>query len=490
MKRDDVIGPGETRKTSEGGQPSKRVSARWLVIAAGGLLLLIASPVVVQGAPLADDYVSCMRPVNQGGYGRHLEEIWRYSGVVRPAQILEFFVIAGTCRTVPFGLVILVPLTLKFAVALLLYLLLRDLDLRSPWPEIGTAIWLLEPLGTEAALWPSALHVPLGLALALLALRLYRRDRPWWATLAALGACLCVEQVIFALPVAVWLTSSEEQRRRSTAYAGALVSVVLITYATLSGTDPRQAMTLSERLQSALTKGEWYFFFPAAGLGLYSGALGFLWALPYSIAIVIAGALGGATMAPRLLSGRSVGSPNGRVRARSVILVCILIALINLPLIVTDVGYSARTFTPTWLVLSAAAAAAGARVGWRRPYMLGVFGGTFAAFAVLSLALSVSVRVRTADFDRAAAYWIAGRVPNGGVVAVCDVGRTVVELAPLGAYHLHEFQHEWASWIQYYTDRRVTVRRSGLRYWGSRCPNLNGADLIVDFPDLVRDLTG
>jgi hypothetical protein len=51
----------------------------------------------------------------------------------------------------------------------------------------------------------------------------------------------------------------------------------------------------------------------------------------------------------------------------------------------------------------------------------GSVGGTFAAFAILSLALSVSVRVRMAEFDRAAAWWIADPVGNGAVVAVCDV---------------------------------------------------------------------
>ncbi len=163
--------------------------------------------------------------------------------------------------------------------------------------------------------------------------------------------------------------------------------------------------------------------------------------------------------------------------------------LVNLPLIVTEVGYSARTFTPTWLVLSATAAIGGAHVRWERARLLGALAGTAAAFAVLSLALSASVRVRTAEFDKAAAQWIADRVPNGAVVAVCDVTRTVVTPAPLGAFHLHEFVTEWPTWIQYYTGRRVEIRRSGLPYWGSRCPDLNGADLVIEFPRLVRELT-
>jgi len=463
---------------------------KWLVAVAAALFLLITLPVVLQGAPLADDYVTCMRPVNEGGYGPFLNAIWQDSGVVRPARFLELLLISKTCRAVPFGVAILVPLALKFAVAFLLYGLLRDLRLPAPWPEVGTAIWFLEPLGTEAALWPSALHVHLGLALTLLALRLFRRDRPAWAALATLGACLSVEQVIFAIPLAVWLTCPDARRTRATAYATVVAAAVLITYAIWPGSDPRTAVSLAERLHVALTKGEWYAFFPAVGLGLYSGTIAFRWALPYSIGVVILGAAGGAMVMPRLLGEHSGRLIDRTAFARWVAGIASLIVLVNLPLIVTEVGYSARTFTPTWLVLSAAAAHAGAQVRWKRPMYLGLVGGTFAAFAVLSLALSVSVRVRTADFDRAAAWWIAERVNDGAVVAVCDVRRTVVEPAPLGAFHLHEFHNEWPSWIQYYTGRRVRIRRSGLPYWGSRCPDLRGADLVVSFPSLVRELTG
>ena len=157
---------------------------------------------------------------------------------------------------------------------------------------------------------------------------------------------------------------------------------------------------------------------------------------------------------------------------RAILAVGMLIVLVNLPLIVTEVGYSARTFTPTWLVLSGAVAAGAARVRWKRVRLLGVLAGTFAAFAFLSLALSVSVRVRTDAFNRAAAQWIAQRTKDGAVVAVCDVDRTVVNPAPLGAFHLHEFHSTWGSWIEYHTGRVVQIRRSGRRYWGSPCPDL------------------
>src|SRR4029450_4638801 len=75
------------------------------------------------------------------------------------------------------------------------------------------------------------------------------------------------------------------------------------------------------------------------------------------------------------------------------------------------------------------------------------------------------------------------------MVAVCDVDRTVVNPAPLGAFHLHELHSEWSSWIEYHIGRRVQIRRSGQRYWGTRCPDLRGARLVISFPRLVRDLS-
>ena len=145
-----------------------------LVAVVAGLLLIIVAPVIIQGGLLGDDYFICLRPVHEGGYRTYLDAIWRDTGIVRPARFIELFLISKTCTSVPYGLVMLVPLGLKFAAGFLLYLLLRDL-VPTPWPEVGAALWLLEPVGTEAALWPAALHVHLALVLALAALRLFRQ---------------------------------------------------------------------------------------------------------------------------------------------------------------------------------------------------------------------------------------------------------------------------------------------------------------------------
>ena len=459
----------------------------WLVLGVAGLLLLIVAPVLIQGGLLADEYFICLRPVHDGGYGPYFRAIWQDTGVVRPARFIELFLISNTCTRLPYGLVIVVPLALKFAAGFLLSGLLRDMRVPAPWPEIGFALWLLEPVGTEAALWPAALHVPLGLVLGLAALRLHARGSHVWAALASLGAALSVEQVIFALPVAVWLTTSHEHRGRATLIVSSVMTAVILTYATWPGENERQALTLAERLHHVFAKREWYLFFPASGLGLYSGALAFLWALPYSIAIVLVGAVTGGLLMPRLLADHISPRLDPDLAYRAMLAVAVLVVCVNLPLIVTEVGYSARTFTPTWLVLSGAVAAGAARVAWRRVRLLGILAGTFAAFALLSLALSVSVRVRTDDFNRAAAQWIADRTTDGAVVAVCDVDRTVVNPAPLGAFHLHEFHSTWSSWIEYHTGRVVEIRRSGERYWGSRCPDLRGADLVISFPQLVTE---
>ena len=100
--------------------------------------------------------------------------------------------ISGLCGKVPFGLLIVVPLLLTLEAALLLRGLLHDLGLPAPWPEVGAALWLLQPLGTEAAVWPVQLTIPLGLCLALVALRVARRGRLGWAAVApsARAACL------------------------------------------------------------------------------------------------------------------------------------------------------------------------------------------------------------------------------------------------------------------------------------------------------------
>jgi hypothetical protein len=147
---------------------------------------------------------------------------------------------------------------------------------------------------------------------------------------------------------------------------------------------------------------------------------------------------------------------------------------------------SPRVFAPTWLVLAVAAGAGGASVQWRSPRLLGTIGGLFAAGAVLSLMLSVSVRLRTADFTARAAGVVAARIPDGGSVALCHVRRTVVQPAPRGAFAVHEFIYEWAAEraLQYYTGHHATFYLSG-ELWDRPCPPVRDADAVIDFDELL-----
>jgi hypothetical protein len=473
-------------------QARAATAGRWLLVVVTVLFLGVVTPVVLTGSPLADDYHTCLRPVEDGSYRPFLADSWRELGAVRPARFLEIAAIAGLCQRVPFGLVILIPLVLKLAVAVVLRGLLRDLRLPAPWPELGAALWLLEPLGTEAALWPSALHIPLGLALALGAVRLYRRGRLGWAALVTVGACLCVEQLIFAFPLALWLITPPEHRRRAAAIASAVVVVILAVYATWPGADFRTAVPLTRRVAAFFVDPEWYVIFPAAGLGLHSGLNALLWAFPLSVAALIVGVAAGAWAGPALLTNPSAPGLERRSVLRWSVGVAGLLLLVNLPLIMTlPRGYTPRTFTPSWLVLDIVAAAALSRMRWRRLRLAGAAAGAFAAVALLSLSLSVWVRVETAEFTQASSRWLAARVPEGGSVEVCDVPRNAVHPAPVGAFALHEFHWEWAAQdaTRYYTGRSITVRRAG-RYWPRPCPSAPRADVTVSFGELQRASRG
>ena len=139
----------------------------------------------------------------------------------------------------PFGVAIVVPLLLTLAVAWLARGVLRDLRRPCPWADVGGALWLLQPLGTESGLWPAALHVPLGLALALAAIRLYRRGRLGWAAAANLAAALSVEQVILPLPLAAWLVAPAGERRRAAGVSLVMAAMVVATFLLWPGANPR-----------------------------------------------------------------------------------------------------------------------------------------------------------------------------------------------------------------------------------------------------------
>jgi hypothetical protein len=473
---------GRETGTHEERLPGRHGTARLLLPVTVALLVAVSLPVVWRGAPLGDDFNNCLAP-RQLGLGGFLEASWERLGVIRAARFVEILLSTGVCRSLPFGVAIAIPLALTILVALLLRRLLLELELPPPWADAGAAAWLLQPLGSEAALWPAALHVPLGLALALGSLLLFRRGRVVWGAVAAVAAFLSVEQVIFALPAAAWLTTPADRRSRSAGVAAAIAGVTLVAFLMWPGSDPRLRATLVERLLGAFSDPLFYLQYPAVGLGVHSIPLAIAWAFPLSLAaLLVAGAVG-AWLGPRL----AAAARPSRVWSR-VVAVVLLVVLVNAPVVLAVPRQgSPRVFTPTWLVLAAAAAVVGSAVRWRRGALLGAVAGLLAGGALLSLAWSAQVRVASADTVEQVASELGARVEDGDVVALCGVPRTVVEPAPRGAFAVHEFIYDWAAAdaLAFYTGRHVQFRLAGA-LWGQPCPAPREVDLVVVFDELRR----
>jgi len=445
--------------------------------------LAIALPVVWRGALLADDFHNCVAS-SELGLGGFFAASWRFLGPIRPARFLEILLTTGVCRTLPFGVAIAVPLLLTIAVAFLTRGLLRDIGTTAPWAEFGGAMWLLQPLGTEAALWPAALHVPVGLTLVLAALRLIRRGRYGWAVLAAVGAALSVEQVILALPIAVWLVVPPPRRRVAAGIAAIVAFTTLVVFAIWPGTDPRLRSGILERLVSVIKDPSFLVAYPAVGLGVHSIPIAIRWAFPASLLVVAAGAVIGARVARQLPNAAGLSR---RDAAIDILSLAILIAVVNAPVVLNVSHYgSPRLFAPTWLVLAIGVPAIAARVRLGRPVLVGAVAGVFAAGALLSMALSVRVRLVTADFNERAAHMIAATIADGANVAVCGVRRTVVTPAPRGAFSLHELDYEWAAAdaLTYFTGRRAHFQLAG-ELWGRPCPRIPEVDAVISFDQLM-----
>jgi hypothetical protein len=451
----------------------------WGVAAA---VTAICAAVVVEGAPLADDFNNCLAPQEQG-LGGFAAESWDRLGLIRAARFVEIFLTTGICQGLPFGLAIAVSFAVFLAVGIALRALLRELGVAYPWPDIGGALWLLQPLGTEISLWPAALHVPLGLLSALLALLAWRRNRWPLGTVAAAVACLSVEQVVLALPLAAWLVVVPAERRKALTIAVGLAAVAAVSFLIFPGNDPRLEAGLGERLRALGSDPGFYVAYPAVGLGLHSIPLAFAWAIPWSVVAISVGGVAGHRLLGPLLRHRSPA--DGRW-VPGLLAFASLVVLINIPVIlnVPHQG-SPRVFAPSWLALAAAIAFAGAKVRVNG-YLLGTMIGALAAAMLLSIALSVSVRLDSARFVRWASGTIAARTDDGDVVAVCRVTRTVIVPAPRGAFAVHDFLYDWAAQdaVRYYTGRRITFRLGG-EILGSRCPSPDTVDESFGFDRLL-----
>ena len=483
---------------AEGAHGARRILRRLkadvggtLFVSVIALFLLLTLPVLIKGAPIGDDYWACVRHTEVGLSGA-LHEAFVDTGVVRPVRYLEVLVVGSLCRHVPFGVLMLVPLGLTLTVAFQVRGLLRDLGAARPWPEVGASLWLLAPLAAESALWASALHVPLGLAFALASLRMYRRDRWGFGGALALMAFLSLEQTIFAMPVAAFLVTPT-RRMRSLLTCGAIALGVLICFATWPGENVRTAVSLSERLTGVFQDPIWYVKLPVAGLGVHSIPLAVWWALPYSVAILALGGWLGLRFGRALPEGAVSPAHSGNESALRVVGAAALLGLlINLPQMTTvPRGVSGRIFAPTWLLLSVTLPLIAQRTRIPRIPAVWLGAGVFAAGALLSTSLCVSVLVHTADFSKASSEYMAARLPRPNeLVALCGIQRTVVSPAPVGSVAGHTLYYDWSAHaaLEYYTGKSAAFRLGGPLF-GTRCPNLSGADLVVHFQQL-RAATG
>lgn len=479
-----IVTPVASARVGNGERDPAERAGQIILVVAVVAFVAIASPLVWRGAPLADDFNNCVAPTELG-LGGFMAASWQQLGAIRPARMVEILVSGSVCRAFPFGIAILVSLLVTLSVALLVRGTLRDLGIPRSWADVGGALWLLQPLGTEAGLWPAALHVPLGLALTLAAVRLFRRGRYGWAAIANLGAAMSVEQAILPLILTAWLVAPPGKRGRAAVSSGAVAAVVLVSVLLWPGANPRLRVGVFERIAELTADPLFYVGYPAVGLGLHSIPLAMMWALPWSVLVLAAGAVVGWWLGPDLTTAsRPIDRREWLIGFVAVVAI-ILLANAVVVLAVPQQG-SPRVFAPTWLVLAIAAGAGGASVQWRRPRLLGTIGGLFAAGAVLSLMFSVSVRLRSADFTARASEMVAARVPDGGTVAVCHVRRTVVQPAPRGAFAVHEFIYEWAAEraLRYYTGRHATFYLSG-ELWDRPCPPVRDVDAVIDFDELL-----
>lgn len=456
-----------------------RVGEHGLLVVASVLFVLVVSPVVLRGAPLADDFPNCLRPVREGLTGMFSSSLERL-GAVRPARFAEILVTTGACQHVAFGVAIAVPLALTLTVAWLLAGLLRDVGSPGWWPQIGGVLWLLQPLGAEAALWPAALHVPLALACGLAALRLFIRGHHILAGVLALAAMLSAEQTILALPVATWLMTPREHRPTASATCAGAAMLVLGVYTSWTGQDPRFSASVGDRLRGLVADPGFYPRWIGLGLGAQSIPLGLWWALPVSIPLVAVSACAGWVLAGRAGPTSRVAAPS----VRDLMWFGVLLVAANVPLMLNVPRQgSPRTFTPTWLILVAGMALIGPALPWSRLRAVGAVAGILAAGAACSIALTVAIRVESARFFEQAVDQLAERSTDGDVIAVCNVPRTVTEPSLRGAYAVHDLLYPWAArdGLEYYTGREATVLVSGAGP-GGECPR--DADVHVDFTEL------
>jgi hypothetical protein len=466
--------------------------ARPLLWAATVLLLVASVPVLLGGGPHFDDFPRCVWP-REAGFERYFASNTDPGGAVRAAKHLETGLLWTMCGRAPFGLAVLVPLSLTIAAGHLLAGLLGDLRVRRPWPEIAGAAWLLWPVGGEAAWWPSALHVPFGLVFALVALRLVHRRRWLLVALATVVSIMGLEPAIFALPLAAVLVAAPRDRLRAAATVGSVAVLMLAVYAAFPGDDVRTAQApVLERVSNLTVDLGWLVRYPVKASGVPAVPLVVAWTLPVGVVVAGLGALAGHR-ARRWARARPEGGEEGvggadrwRVLGVAAAALLGLAALANLPMMSTVPRVEApRTFATTWMVLVALVAWAAGRGAFGRWRWAPAVLGAVAACSALTLAFQASTRAHTTAHEEELAVAIAERTSDGDRVALCDVPVTAVEPALRWTpYSQHSYTADYATLpaLIFYAEREL----ASVRGETSGCPE-GTFDVRIDVADLDLD---
>src|SRR4029453_11459775 len=249
----EVIPVGRRGVSPEHAREQDERAGRALFAAALCAFVGIAVPLVIRGAPLADDFNNCVAPVELG-FGGFMVASWHLLGAIRPARFLEILLTGSICRSLPFGVAIVLSLIATLAVAWQVRGLLRDLGVPQLWADVGGALWLLQPLGTEAGRWRAA------------------------AISAAIGV------------------------------------LVIATFFIWPGANPRLRTGALAHLTGLIDNPTFYVGYPAVGLGLHSIPLAIVWAFPWSVAVLLAAAILGWRIGPQLVATSRPVDTRERIR--------------------------------------------------------------------------------------------------------------------------------------------------------------------------------
>ena len=270
------------------------------VLFAAAVFVLLCLPVVIRGAPLADDFHNCVEPT-RAGLDTFVAASTERLGAVRPARFVEILLTTGVCQHLPFGVRHRRPARPHAAGG-------RAAARRS-WGTSGPRRRGRPPARCSG--WPSrsAPRRPCGRRPC--TSRSGSRWR-WPPSSCTAGAATAGRRRRCSAPACRPSRSSSPCRwpcgspPRPSGAAGPPSRPcwwwLACSPPTRSGPggDPRLQVGLGERLRGVVADPAFYVLFPAVGLGAHSIPLALRWAFPASVAVVAAAALLGWRVGPAL----------------------------------------------------------------------------------------------------------------------------------------------------------------------------------------------